>query len=178
MLPWSEARIPFCKRIPYRNNCVPADAPDHRCVRDAGIRAVADRVLDLQIVLYSGQVEARITLVLLMLDDYRLAFVVRTAAGQVFSFDQFLEFFIGHVLHLFLDCRWCPAHDHIRSEWSRSQVIFLTPTDVRNSFRGMALPYSSITTSSSVSLKPASAVSSRCQTTRVFVMVQRRTAGS
>ena len=40
MLPWSEARIPFCKRIPYRNNCVPADAPDHRCVRDAGIRAV------------------------------------------------------------------------------------------------------------------------------------------
>lgn len=83
------------------------------------------------VVLYGGKVEARITLVLLMLDDYRLAFVVRTAAGQVFSFDQFLEFFIGHVLHLFLDCRWCPAHDHTKRFDQQTEEYLtqlLTPT--------------------------------------------------
>lgn len=68
------------------------------------------------IVLDCGQMEARITIVLLMLNDDGLAFVIRTAAGQVLACDQLLEFFISHVLHLFLDCRWCPAHDHIRSE--------------------------------------------------------------
>ena len=36
--------------------------------------------------------------------------------------------------------------------------------DARNSFNGWAFPYSSMTTSSSVSLKPASAVSVLCQT--------------
>lgn len=68
------------------------------------------------IVLYGGQVETWVTLVLLMLDDDGFALVVCTAAGQVFAFDQFLEFFVSHVLHLFLLRRWCPANDHIRSE--------------------------------------------------------------
>lgn len=54
------------------------------------------------VVLDGGQVEARIALVLLVLDNDCFAFVIRTTAGQVFSFDQFLEFFVVHVLHLFL----------------------------------------------------------------------------
>ena len=54
------------------------------------------------VVLHGGQVEARIARVLLVLDNDCFAFVIRTTAGQVFSFDQFLEFFVVHVLHLFL----------------------------------------------------------------------------
>lgn len=53
------------------------------------------------IVLYSGQVESRVALVLLVLDDDGFAFIIRAAARQVSSFDQFLEFFVVHVLHLF-----------------------------------------------------------------------------
>lgn len=78
------------------------------------------------VVLHRGQMEARIAFVLFMLDDDGLAFIIRAAARQVSSFDQFLKFFVGHVLHLFLVCRWCPAHDHIRSEQRLSQVIFDT----------------------------------------------------
>ena len=59
------------------------------------------------IILYGGQVEARITLVLLMLNDDCLAFVIRTAAGQKSSYIRYTnrckELFQWHELAVLIN---------------------------------------------------------------------------
>ena len=69
-----------------------------------------------------------------------------------------------------------PKHGAMCGFCEQSHIAF--PIFCKNSLKGITFPYSSMTTSSSVSVNPASAASSRCQTMRSLVMVQSRTSGS